>query len=142
MERRRGCSIPDAGLRAKVFPPHRSNSFGTISRPDMIYFDDTNAAAARHERMKSAWRWPRILQFQHPWHGRNEAVMNAKHLNPEQRKALLVYDIERGTGDGYFCAEPWQTDTCIARLALGTAGYSTSTNIIRAQSVPTAWRTS
>jgi alpha-L-fucosidase len=46
-------------------------------------------------------------------HGRNEAVMNAKKLDPMQRKAL-VYDIERGKAEGIL-PEPWQTDTCIGQ---------------------------
>ena len=37
--------------------------------------------------------------------------MNAKHLNPQQCKAL-VYDIERGKATGIL-PEPWQTDTCL-----------------------------
>jgi alpha-L-fucosidase len=45
------------------------------------------------------------------WHGRNEAVMNGKLLDPLQRKAL-VYDIERGKAMGIL-PEPWQTDTCL-----------------------------
>jgi len=45
------------------------------------------------------------------WHGRNEAVMNTKKLDPEQRKAL-VYDIERGKTQDIE-PYPWQTDTCI-----------------------------
>jgi alpha-L-fucosidase len=46
-------------------------------------------------------------------HGHNEAVMNAKHLDEQQRKAL-VYDIERGKAAGIL-PEPWQTDTCIGQ---------------------------
>jgi alpha-L-fucosidase len=45
------------------------------------------------------------------WHGKNEAVMNTKKLDPEQRKAL-VYDIERGKTQDIE-PHPWQTDTCI-----------------------------
>jgi len=37
--------------------------------------------------------------------------MNAKHLDPQQRKAL-VYDIERGKATDIL-SEPWQTDTCL-----------------------------
>jgi alpha-L-fucosidase len=44
-------------------------------------------------------------------HGRNEAVMNNKMLDPMEREAM-VYDIERGKADAIL-PQPWQTDTCI-----------------------------
>jgi alpha-L-fucosidase len=45
------------------------------------------------------------------WHGRNEAVINAKMLDEAQRRAL-VFDIERGKADAIM-PQPWQTDTCL-----------------------------
>jgi alpha-L-fucosidase len=47
------------------------------------------------------------------WHGRNEAVITAKILNPLQRQAL-VYDIERGKAENIL-PQPWQTDTCLGQ---------------------------
>ena len=77
-------------------------------QPDLFYFDDEgvpfekiglefvahyyNANAARNG-------------------GKNQAVMNTKHLQPAQR-AAATEDIERGVATG-IRAEPWQTDTCI-----------------------------
>ncbi len=105
----KGCSIPDAAYINKFFL--RTKQLWDDYQPDMIYFDDTvlplhgvtdeiGLNLAAHFYNSSIQR-----------HGRNEAVMNAKHLNPQQCKAL-VYDIERGKATGIL-PEPWQTDTCL-----------------------------
>ena len=67
-------------------------------------------------------------------HGKNEAVMNAKKLDPMQRKAL-VYDIERGKAEGIL-PEPWQTDTCIGqwhyqRSVFDKHEYKSAASVVR-----------
>jgi len=82
-------------------------------QPDQIYFDDSvlplhgvtdeiGLKLAAHFYNSSVKK-----------NGANQAVMNTKKLNPEQRRAL-VYDIERGKAGGIL-PEPWQTDTCIGQ---------------------------
>ena len=77
----------------------------------MIYFDDTvlpfHGMTDEIGLDLAAHFYNSSLQ----WHGRNEAVMNAKHLDPMQRKAL-VYDIERGKATDIL-PQPWQTNTCL-----------------------------
>ncbi|MCX5683089.1 MAG: alpha-L-fucosidase, partial [Planctomycetota bacterium] len=80
-------------------------------QPDLLYFDDgvmpLNAVSDAGLRIAANYYNSSIL-----WHGgKNEAVMNTKGLNVEQRKAL-VWDIERGRSDRQE-PYPWQTDTCI-----------------------------
>jgi alpha-L-fucosidase len=104
-----GSSTPDASYMQRFFL--RTKQLWDDYQPDMVYFDDTvlpfhgvtddiGLRLAAHFYNSSIQR-----------HGRNEAVMNAKHLDDQQRKAL-VYDIERGKATGIL-PEPWQTDTCL-----------------------------
>jgi alpha-L-fucosidase len=67
-------------------------------------------------------------------HGRNEAVINGKHLNDRQRQAL-VYDLERGKADSIL-PQPWQTDTCLGdwhydRAVFQHHRYKTAPTVIR-----------
>jgi alpha-L-fucosidase len=80
-------------------------------RPDLLYFDDSVMPLAGVSDVGlrlAAHYYNANIQ----WHGgKNEAVLNTKHLKPEQAKGL-VWDIERGRSrkiEEY----PWQTDTCI-----------------------------
>jgi alpha-L-fucosidase len=80
-------------------------------QPDLLYFDDSviplNNISDAGLKIAANYYNSSIQ-----WHGgKNEAVMNTKGLNPEQRKAL-VWDIERGRSDRLE-PYPWQTDTCI-----------------------------
>jgi alpha-L-fucosidase len=105
----KGCSLPDAAYVQKFFL--RTRQLWDDYRPDMIYFDDTvlpfHGMTDEVGLELAAHFYNSSLQ----WHGRNEAVMNAKHLDPMQRKAL-VYDIERGKATDIL-PQPWQTDTCL-----------------------------
>jgi alpha-L-fucosidase len=105
----KGSSVPDAAYLTKFF--NRTKQLWDDYQPDMIYFDDdvlplhgvtdeVGLNLAAHFYNSSIRR-----------HGRNEAVMNNKHLNDLQREAM-VYDIERGKAAGILPL-PWQTDTCI-----------------------------
>jgi alpha-L-fucosidase len=78
--------------------------------PDILYFDDsvmplypTSDVGLRI----MAYLYNKSIER----HGKLEAVMTGKDLNPEQRKAVLR-DLERAVTGG---ADPlpWQTDTCI-----------------------------
>ena len=78
--------------------------------PDLLYFDDTSLPLEQ-------WGLNIAAHFYNAnasWHGgREEAVITAKKLTPEQRKAL-VDDYERGAS-GEIQPQPWQTDTCIGQ---------------------------
>lgn len=80
-------------------------------QPDLLYFDDgvmpLNGVSDAGLRIAA-----HLYNSSMKWHqGRNEAVMNTKGLNEQQRQCL-VWDIERGVSER---VEPfvWQTDTCI-----------------------------
>ena len=104
----KGSSRPDAAYCQKFF--NRTKDLIDSYQPDLLYFDDVvlplgfrpeiGLSIAAHLYNSSVQR-----------SGKNEAVMNTKGLDEQQRKAL-VWDIERGVADR---VEPfvWQTDTCI-----------------------------
>ncbi len=105
----KGSTIPDAAYMQKFF--RRTKQLLDDYHPDLVCYDDTvlpfhgitdeiGLDLAAHFYNSSIAR-----------HGHNEAVMNGKHLDPMQRKAL-VYDIERGKATGIL-PEPWQTETCL-----------------------------
>ena len=76
-------------------------------RPDLLYFDNTGLPLGQAGLDATAHYYNSSLA----WHGSLQVVANAKLL-PEDRRAAVVEDVERG-----FRAEilphPWQTDTCI-----------------------------
>ena len=76
--------------------------------PDLLYFDDTELPLERFGLSIAAHFYNASLAWHH---GRNEAVINAKHMQPDHAPAV-VSDIERGIAEG-IRKEPWQTDTCI-----------------------------
>ena len=76
-------------------------------RPDLVYFDDSGLPLGQAGLDITAHYYNASLQ----WHGKLEAVVNAKVLPPE-RRAALVEDVERGFREGIEPL-PWQTDTCI-----------------------------
>jgi len=107
----KGSSTPDAAYCQKFFL--RTRQLWDDYQPDMIYFDDTvlpfHGVSDDIGLRLAAHFYNTSLQR----HGHNEAVMNAKGLDEQQRQAL-VYDIERGKAGGIL-AEPWQTDTCMGQ---------------------------
>ena len=128
----KGSSIPDAAYLKKFFL--RTKQLWDDYQPDMIYFDDTvmpfhgltdeiGLRLAAHFYNTSIQR-----------HGKNEAVMNGKHLDELQRQAL-VYDIERGKASGIL-PFAWQTDTCIGSWHYDRAIYEHHRYKIAAQVVP------
>jgi alpha-L-fucosidase len=105
----RGSSVPDAAYMEKFF--YRTKQLWDDYKPDMIYFDDTvlpfhgvtdeiGLNLVAHAYNSSIKRY-----------GRNEAVINGKHLSQMQRQAML-YDIERGKAADILPLA-WQTDTCL-----------------------------
>jgi alpha-L-fucosidase len=84
-------------------------------RPDMVYFDEGGVPMG-YMGVDEGYGLNIYAHFYNSsirWHGRNEAVVTAKLLNPIQRQSL-VYDIERGKADRIL-PQPWQTDTCIGQ---------------------------
>lgn len=76
--------------------------------PDLVYFDDNSLPLGQYGLDFAA----HFYNANTAWHGgRNEAVVTAKGLPVEHRRAL-VEDYERGFSDT-IQPEPWQTDTCI-----------------------------
>ena len=92
----KGSSVPDAAYCRKFFL--RTQQLWDDYRPDMIYFDD-NVLPFHGVTDEIGLRLAAHFYNSRLRHGRTEAVMNAKHLDEQQRKAL-VYDIERGKATG------------------------------------------
>ena len=101
--------------------------------PDLVYFDDNQLPLwpisdvglkiAAHLYNKSIKE-----------HGELRAVLNAKILDENQRKAM-VWDIERGQANE-IQPLPWQTDTCIGgwhydRALYERDGYKTAKTVIQ-----------
>ena len=80
-------------------------------QPDLLYFDDgvlpLNKEPGDYGLKIAADYYNSSIRA----HGKNEAVMNTKNLNLDQRQCL-VRDIERGKNET-IDPNPWQTDTCI-----------------------------
>jgi alpha-L-fucosidase len=76
-------------------------------QPDLLYFDDSELPLGQTGLDIAAHFYNASLQ----WHGKVEAVLNAKDLADAHRPAL-VEDFERGLSDD-IKPRPWQTDTCI-----------------------------
>lgn len=105
----KGSSVPDAAYMEKFYK--RTLQLWDDYQPDQIYFDDTvlpfHGVTDEIGLKLAAHFYNTRLDKK----GRTEAVMNAKWLNPMQRRAL-VYDIERGKAHDIL-PQTWQTDTCI-----------------------------
>jgi alpha-L-fucosidase len=105
---------PDPAYCLKYF--HRTQQLWDDYQPDLVYFDESSLPMSYDDWSKASPEYGLNL-YAHFYnssiqkHGRNEAVITAKLLKPQERKAL-VYDIERGKASGIL-PEPWQTDTCL-----------------------------
>jgi alpha-L-fucosidase len=76
--------------------------------PDMVYFDDTQLPLDKYGLDIAA----DFYNANAAWHGgKEEAVITAKLLTPEQRDGI-VEDYERGSS-AEIQPRPWETDTCI-----------------------------
>jgi len=105
----KGSSTPDAAYMEKFFK--RTQQLWDDYKPDQIYFDDTVLPFVGVTDEVGLNLAAHFYNSSIQLHGKNEAVMNGKILNPLQRQAM-VYDIERGKAEGIL-PQPWQTDTCI-----------------------------
>jgi alpha-L-fucosidase len=105
----KGATIPDAAYMQKYFL--RTKQLWDDYHPDLICFDDTVLPFHGVTDEIGLDLAAHFYNSSIALHGHNEAVMNGKHLDPTQRKAL-VYDIERGKATGIL-PEPWQTETCL-----------------------------
>ncbi len=77
-------------------------------QPDLIYFDNFDLPLGQAGLDIAAHFYNASMQ----WHGgRLEGVINAKAL-PEDRRAAITEDVERGFRTDIE-PHPWQTDTCI-----------------------------
>ena len=123
----------DETYRVKYF--NRVEDLISHYQPDLVYFDDSvlplNKSPGDYGLKIVADFYNRSAQ----WHGgRNDAVVNTKRLDEDQRKCL-IYDIERGKSEGIL-PEPWQTDTCIGgwhykRSIFNKHGYKKADDVIR-----------
>lgn len=103
-------------------------------KPDLLYFDDGVLPLRGVDETIGLSIAAHLYNSSAKWHsGRNEAVMNTKGLNEEQRQCL-IWDIERGVSTR---VEPfvWQTDTCIGswhynRPIFERHGYKTTTQVV------------
>jgi alpha-L-fucosidase len=104
-------------------------------KPDLLYFDDGVLPLRGVDEAYGLGIAAHLYNSSASWHGgRNEAVMNTKGLNDQQRKCL-VWDIERGVSGR---VEPfvWQTDTCIggwhySRPLYDRHGYKSVTQVVQ-----------
>jgi alpha-L-fucosidase len=128
----KGSSVPEAAYMEKFF--NRTRQLWDDYHPDQIYFDDTVLPFHGVTDEVGLRLAAHFYNSSIRWHGRNEAVMNNKGLNPMQREAM-VYDIERGKA-GQILPQPWQTDTCIGSWHYDQAifkrhGYKSAASVIR-----------
>jgi alpha-L-fucosidase len=81
-------------------------------KPDLLYFDDHVLPVGGNSQKWGLGIAAHLYNASIKWNnGKNEAVMNTKRLNEQQRKCMVL-DIERGASERIEPL-PWQTDTCI-----------------------------
>ncbi|MFL6630868.1 MAG: alpha-L-fucosidase [Massilia sp.] len=117
-----GVAIPDKAYCDKFF--NRTRDLIDHYDPDMVYFDDAvlplfpfSDAGLR----LTAHLYNRSIAKK----GRNEAVVNGKILNEQQRRSM-VWDIERGQSH-QIEPLPWQTCTCIGSWHYDRSVYNNKT---------------
>lgn len=128
----RGTSMPDNAYLEKFF--NRTKQLWDDYHPDQIYYDDRvlpfyNIAEEVPLKLAAHFYNTRLDKD-----GHTEAVMNGKHLDEMQRRAM-VYDIERGKSNEIL-PQPWQTDTCIGgwhyhRGIYERKGYKSAASVVR-----------
>ena len=100
-------------------------------RPDLIYFDNFGLPLGQAGLDIAAHYYNSSID----WHeGRLEGVVNVKML-PQERRAAVVEDVERGFREGIEPL-PWQTDTCIGdwhynRSTFDNHVYKSATSVIQ-----------
>ena len=98
---------PDDGSYARQWYA-RCQELISKYNPDLVYFDNVELPLGQTGLDIAAWYYNMNMAANG---GSLQAVLNAKHLAPEHRHAL-VEDYERGFSET-LQPLPWQTDTCI-----------------------------
>ncbi|WP_457421197.1 alpha-L-fucosidase [Roseateles sp. P5_E7] len=98
-------------------------------KPDLVYFDNAHLPLGQAGLDIAAHYYNASMA----WHGKVEAVINAKELSPEMRGGV-VEDLERGQRAGIEPL-PWQTCTCIGdwhynRGIFDNHGYKSAASVI------------
>jgi len=99
-------------------------------QPDLLYFDNTELPLGQAGLDIAAHFYNSNMKRHH---GRLEAVLNSKGLQPSHVGAMVL-DIERGRADRILPAA-WQTDTCIGdwhyrRSTFENHRYKTATQVV------------
>jgi alpha-L-fucosidase len=117
-----GAAVPEAAWCENFF--NRTRDLIDNYDPDMVYFDDTVLPfypLSDIGMRLTAHMYNRSIARK----GRNEAVVNGKILNEQQRRSL-VWDIERGQSNAIEPL-PWQTCTCIGNWHYDRSLYERKT---------------
>jgi alpha-L-fucosidase len=125
-----GASIPDKAYCDNFFD--RTRDLIDSYDPDMVYYDDTVLPLWPFSNVGlrlAAHMYNRSIAKK----GKNEAVINGKILNDQQRRAM-VWDIERGQSNKIEPL-PWQTCTCIGswhydRRIYDRKGYKSAQTVV------------
>lgn len=104
-----GVQTPDSAYIAKYYK--RVIQLWDDYKPDQIYFDDFVLPLYEVDPTLGLKMAAHFYNTNTKWNGKNEAVMNTKMLNKEQRKAMML-DIEKSYAPDIF-PDAWQTDECI-----------------------------
>jgi alpha-L-fucosidase len=123
---------PDSAYMNKFFK--RVRQLWDDYRPDQIYFDDDVLPFYKTDPGVGLSLAAHFYNSRLDGRGRTEAVINGKHLDDQQRQALLL-DMERGKADSIL-PQPWQTDTCLGdwhydRAIFQRHQYKTAPTVIR-----------
>ena len=88
---------PDAAYCQKFY--NRTKDLIDKYQPDLLYFDDTVLPMREDDERIGLSIAAHLYNSHLKWHnGRNDAVLNTKRLNEEQRQCLVL-DIERGVSN-------------------------------------------
>lgn len=125
-----GASIPDKAYCDNFFD--RARDLIDSYDPDMVYYDDTVLPLWPISNVGlrlAAHMYNRSIATK----GKNEAVINGKILDEQQRRAM-VWDIERGQSNKIEPL-PWQTCTCIGswhydRRVYDNKGYKSAQTVV------------
>ncbi|MGS0524368.1 alpha-L-fucosidase [Zobellia nedashkovskayae] len=104
-----GVQTPDSAYITKYY--NRVIQLWDDYKPDQIYFDDFVLPLYEIDSTLGLKMAAHFYNTNTKWNGRNEAVMNTKMLNEEQRDAIML-DIEKSNAPDIL-PDAWQTDECI-----------------------------
>ena len=127
-----GASVPDVAYCERFY--NRTADLINKYHPDLVYYDDD--ALPLYPISDAGLRLAAHLYNSNMnlHGGKLEAVLNAKGLKGDQRRAM-VWDIERGQSSTIEPL-PWQTDTCIGdwhydRKVFEQHRYKTAATVVR-----------